>query len=251
MSRMTHPIHYWVLLIAMFCASKLTQAQEGSDPQWLPREANSPTKVARLRGGCDFVVNDLQGGSFGAPSQRSADTASVDFGSTKKPWMPVSSVPLICTKSDANNQMAADRGANELFFRLGAMQVKGGWVPVDLRDRTCDPTRFPKSKRSGINFNSPCFYPDEHFKPLDFQGKNWRGVGTLLDAIAGDPKFRQRTLTYCLIPNKGRRILCEHTQVRYLNHPHGDLLSEIMKMLTSIQFVDPLSSQSSSDPNAK
>ena len=161
MSRMTHPIPYWVLLIGMFCASKLTQAQEGSDPQWLPREAN------------------------------------------------------------------------------------------DLRDRTCDSTRFPKSKRSGINVNSPCFYPDEHFKPLDLQGKNWRGVGTLLDAIAGDPKFRQRTLTYCLIPNKGRRILCEHTQVRYLNHPHGDLFSEIMKMLTSIQFVDPLSSQSSFDPNAK
>lgn len=239
-----------LLLFGLLCASGIAWAQEGADPKWLPRETRSPTKVAHLYGGCDFTVNNLQGGGFQAPSHRSADTASVNFDLGKKRWMPVSSVPLICTTSDAKNEMAADRGANELSFRLGAKQVNGEWVPMDLRERACDPMRFPETMRKRINVNAPCFYPDEHFKAFEFQGKNWRGTGTLLDATTGEPKFRQRTLTYCLSPEKGSNILCGYTQVRYLSHPSGDVLPEIMKMLTSIEFVDSPSLPQVSPPAA-
>lgn len=227
-----------LLLLGLFCASNSARSQEKTRDEWLPGDARSPTKVTHLSGGCTFIINDLQGGSFQAPSENGIDTASVNFDSSRTRWTPVSSIPLICTTPGAKNDMAADRGANELSFRLGAMQVNGEWVPVDLRDRTCDPNRFPKSKRNSIHVNSPCFYPDEHFNSFEFHGKNWRGIGTLLDATTGEPKFRQRTLTYCLIPEKASSILCGYTQVRYLKRPREDLLSQIMRMLTSLEFVD-------------
>ncbi|WP_219210054.1 hypothetical protein [Variovorax boronicumulans] len=234
-----------LLLLGLFAIFGIAQAQIASNLRRPKFAAMVPMHMVDLSGGCHFTVSDLKGHHFRGPDKDGVGGVSfyLAYPSEKK-WVPESAIPLFCTKPNAKNEMAADLGANELSFRLGAKQVSDEWVPVDLRERTCDPKRFPEAVRKGIDVNAPCFYPEEHFKAFEFRGKNWLGTGTLLDATTGEPKFRQRTFNYCLIPEKGESILCGYTQVRYLSHPSGDVLFASMKMLSSIEFVDSLPSTS-------
>ena len=68
----------WPALLGIGC---VVHAQgPGSEMRLsLQRETKTPTRVANLRGGCSFIVNDLQGGSFEGPSYGRTDVAAVYF----------------------------------------------------------------------------------------------------------------------------------------------------------------------------
>ena len=232
-----------LLLLALISISCVAWAQEAGDklPRWPEWKTQVPTRVVNLRGGCSFIVHDLQGGYFAGPSDAGPGTAYVYFEVFKVGSAGTFGLPLDCTAIEwPQGEFAEAAGANQFEFNLGARQVNGQWVPVDGRARSCDVTRFPKSKRKDIDENAPCFYPDEHFKAFTFKGRNWQGTGTSLDMTTGEPKFRLRRFRYCMTPNARSDIaLSGSLHVRYLNDPSSDVLPRVLKILKSVEFVDP------------
>ncbi|WP_219210053.1 type VI secretion system Vgr family protein [Variovorax boronicumulans] len=211
----------------------------------LPRsETHAPTRAVSLKGDCRFLINDLAGGYFFGPHRDGAEGAAVYFDEVKNRQYFSLNIPLECTDTNARPALAVSPGEDAVSFNLGAAQVDGEWVPADGRDKSCDLTRYSKSQRKRIDPNAPCFYPNEHFKAITFQGKNWHGVGTLLDMTTGEPKFRQRKFSYCLISEKNPdRALCGSTHVRYLMKPSSNVLPRVLKVLTRIEFVEPSASK--------
>ncbi len=78
-------------------------------------------------------------------------------------------------------------------------------------------------------------------KIINFKGKNWIGVGVLLDETSGKPQFKQRKFSYCLKEETSTSALCGYTHVRYLMNPKHDVLNKVLKIFSSIEFVNSAS----------
>lgn len=226
-------------LIFLLVASHKAQPEEqqNNTKRWPTLERQVPTRITQLIGGCRLLARDLQGGAFDAPTEAErSNSAGISFDARGNGKV---TVPLICVSATnkTNSNVSLDDG---VVFRLGAKQVSGKWVPADGRDNVCDPKRFSKKRVSEIDPNSACFYPEENFKIVNFESRNWQGVGVLLDQITGEPSLRQRIFRYCLIQNQGSGLLCGETYVRYLTRPKDDVLNKVMKVLTSIEFISGL-----------
>ncbi|AMM25721.1 hypothetical protein AX767_16160 [Variovorax sp. PAMC 28711] len=71
-----------------------------------------------------------------------------------------------------------------------------------------------------------------------------------LDMTTGDPKFRQRSLSYCLLPQAvAEAAVCGHVYVRDLRNSRSDISSAVLKVLTSIEFVN--GAQTTPEPSTR
>ncbi|WP_156481059.1 hypothetical protein [Variovorax sp. PAMC 28711] len=196
-----------------------------------------PSDTVSLAGGCQFRIGDLQSGRLDIGGDQGRRQAVVYL---QKDWAAVAPVLLSCNP----------RKPEIIDVSLGARRVGGRWIPVDGRDKACDRTRFPRSLRKTVNQDAPCFYPQENFKTFSLKGKNWEGVGMFLDMTTGDPKFRQRSLSYCLLPQAvAEAAVCGHVYVRDLRNSRSDISSAVLKVLTSIEFVN--GAQTTPEPSTR
>lgn len=88
--------------------------------------------------------------------------------------------------------------------------------------------------------NAP-FEVNQHFRLMEFSGKNWTGIGNTNDQITGEETLRQRFFNFCLIQIDGSQVLCVYNlQVMNLNHPESNILEKVISVLKSIEFTNGL-----------
>lgn len=198
----------------------------------------SAREIYELEPKCRFVISELQGGSYFGPERGNAEAGSVFFdlaGAGKWNF----EIPLSCTLAERKHDYPGLVSADEIDFWLAAKQINGKWIPNDGRKKNCDSTRFAEADRRLVDTGESCFYPEERFKVFDLQGKNWRGRATLRDVVLDSTvKFRMQRFSYCLVQNGTTNMLCGSTNFGGRIKPRRDLLSMVMKVLVSIEFVE-------------
>lgn len=238
----------WQVLAALMIISSSASAQRAASdvPRW---QTKTPTRVAHLTNGCSFYINDLQKGAFSINFYANKpDSASVSFAVLGVGNGDMD-LGFRCRDRNEHPDRATQPDGDAVSFILGATQVNGEWRPADGREQVCNPMQFPPDQRRNLVQDAACFYPNENFKILALKGKNWRGIGTLLDMTTGEPKRRQRRFRYCLFPDTSPNLaLCGGTYVRYLSKPRSDVLQRDLKVLSSMEFVNTPTEPAAAQP---
>ncbi|MBE1161899.1 hypothetical protein [Dyella acidiphila] len=123
------------------------------------------------------------------------------------------SVPIYCYTGSQQD---------DIDSQLSAKKLNGHWV----------------SANTGTPFDA-----NEHFRVIEFNGTNWRGIATTYDQNIGEEDFRQRIFQYCLLETNGTQILCGHLGVMTLAKPSTNIMYDVLTILKSVEFVKQYNSK--------
>ncbi|WP_157651087.1 hypothetical protein [Burkholderia ubonensis] len=76
---------------------------------------------------------------------------------------------------------------------------------------------------------------------FNLEAVNGNGFYLIQDDQDGDPDQRERYLSFCIFHEA--MAVCGGEPVMYLSDPNGDLLSYVLEVLRSVEFVDTLGSK--------